>query len=181
MQVHTQDDTPPATARPAAGWLDPAVLARGNINPQTGLATDFLNHFNEVIMLLEMLPGAPEFVDDILNWQPLNYHDYFVTSHFKDRELAILAYGAADPVARASLEQFADTMNSYLLATLERLRSELTPEAAADLGIEAAIWLKPVVARAGAVINGQQEASFELADEGAAQVLVDALFENFTP
>lgn len=176
-----QEDTPPATAEPAASVLDPAMLARGNINPQTGLATDFLNHFNEVIMLLEMLPGAPEFVDDILAWQPLDYHDYFVTSHFKDRELAILAYEAADPFARASLEQFADTMNMYLLGTLEQLRSGLSPEAAAVLGSEAAHWLKPIVARAGAVINGQQEASVDLADEETAQVLVDALFENFTP
>lgn len=181
MQIYAQDDTPPAMAEPAANRLDPAVLARGNINPQTGLATDFLNHFNEVIMLLELLPGAPEFVDDILTWQPLNYHDYFVTSHFKDRELAILAYEAADPVARASLEQFADTMNSYLLATLEQLRAGLAPEAAGELGTAASHWLKPVVARAGAVINGQHEAPFELADEEAAQLMVDAVFEHFTP
>ena len=34
----------------------------GNINPATGLATDYLNHFNEAIMLLDMLsklPGLP--------------------------------------------------------------------------------------------------------------------------
>ena len=32
-------------------------LADANINPVTGLATDYLNHFNEAIMLLEMLSG----------------------------------------------------------------------------------------------------------------------------
>lgn len=181
MPAHAQDNSPAALPEPTLARLDPEVLARGNINPQTGLATDFLNHFNEVLMLLELLPGSPEFVDDILAWRPLTYHDYFVTSHFKDRDLAILAYEAADPVARASLEEFADTMNAYLLETLDQLRSGLTPVAIGELGTEAACWLKPLVARAGAVINGQEAMPVEVADEAAAQAMVDALFEHFTP
>src|SRR3546814_1723486 len=37
------------------------LLVRGkNINQNTLLATDYLNHFNEIIMLLEMLPSMPE-------------------------------------------------------------------------------------------------------------------------
>jgi len=32
-----------------------AELLAANINPRTGLATDYLNHFNEAIMLLEMI------------------------------------------------------------------------------------------------------------------------------
>ena len=31
-----------------------------NINPVTGLSTDYLNHFTEAIMLLELLPADPE-------------------------------------------------------------------------------------------------------------------------
>ena len=30
-----------------------AKLRAANINPRTGLATDYLNHFNEAIMLLQ--------------------------------------------------------------------------------------------------------------------------------
>jgi hypothetical protein len=48
---------PPADTRPA---FEPAQLVGANINPTTWLATDYLNHFNEAIMLLEMLPCAPE-------------------------------------------------------------------------------------------------------------------------
>lgn len=178
MPIHAQNVTPPAMVGPVGRRLDPELLARGNINPQTGLATDFLNHFNEVIMLLEMLPGAPEFVDDILAWEPLSYHDYFAVSHFKERELAILAYQAADPVARASLETYAEEMNGDLLSMLAQLRSGLPTEAAAALGVETARRLKSVVARAAAVINGGQEAGLETADQEAAQMLVDALFED---
>ncbi|MGH6975854.1 MAG: hypothetical protein ACREED_02395, partial [Stellaceae bacterium] len=49
------------------------ALCDANINPVTGLATDYLNHFNEAIMLLEMLSSFPDCIDDFLGWQPLSY------------------------------------------------------------------------------------------------------------
>jgi len=48
-----------------------AQLRAANINPRTGLATDYLNHFNEAIMLLEMVPAMPECAEDFLTWYPL--------------------------------------------------------------------------------------------------------------
>ncbi len=157
--------------------LDPEVLARANINPQTRLATDYLNHFNELIMMLELLSGVPEFVVDILAWQPVTYPDYFKASHFKDRELALLAYQEADPQARQDLETLTDAMNATLLSTIEALRLAPSPDAAAALGTEAVTSLKPMLARAGAVINGQHVAPVEVADEESTQAMVDALFE----
>ena len=71
-------------------------LAEANINPATGLATDYLNHFNEAIMLLDMLPSSPEFRDDFLRWQPVSYREHFAGSHFKGRDTAIAAYERAD-------------------------------------------------------------------------------------
>ena len=79
--------------------IDAERLAQANINPVTRLATDYLNHFNEAIMLLEMLPTVPEFAADILTWRPLSYKEYFAASHFKERELAIEAYEVAEPHA----------------------------------------------------------------------------------
>ena len=70
-----------ADADPAG---DAARLAAANVNPATGLATDYLNHFNEAIMLLEMLPSAPEFRDDFLRWQPVSYREYFAGSRSRD-------------------------------------------------------------------------------------------------
>ncbi len=66
-----------------------AELRAANINPRTGLATDYLNHFNEAIMLLEMVPDMPECAEDFLGWQPLSYREHFAASNFKARDLAI--------------------------------------------------------------------------------------------
>ena len=49
------------------------LLAEANINPVTGLSTDYLNHFNEAVMLLEMIPVMPECGEDLAAWRPLSY------------------------------------------------------------------------------------------------------------
>jgi hypothetical protein len=55
-----------ATQTDQNGAGSAAALAAANINPQSGLATDYLNHFNEAIMLLEMIPDMPDCVEDFL-------------------------------------------------------------------------------------------------------------------
>src|SRR5246127_5712002 len=82
-----------------------ATLKAANINPRTGLATDYLNHFNEAIMLLEMIPDMPECAEDFLGWQPLSYSEHFTASNFRARDLAIESYQAADAAIRAEFDQ----------------------------------------------------------------------------
>src|SRR3974377_591246 len=86
-----------------------AKLRAANINPRTGLATDYLNHFNEAIMLLEMVPDMPECAEDFLAWSPLSYAEHFTASNFKAKELAISAYESADPEVRAEFDQMTET------------------------------------------------------------------------
>ena len=47
------------------------------VNPTTGLANDYLNVFNEILLLLEFLPTMPEMTEDALAWQPRGYCEYF--------------------------------------------------------------------------------------------------------
>src|ERR1700736_6714406 len=81
-----------------------ARLRAANINPRTGLATDYLNHFNEAVMLLEMVPDMPECAEDFLLWYPLSYREHFTASNFKARDLAIEAYDSADAAIRAEFD-----------------------------------------------------------------------------
>ncbi len=174
------DNCPLHTSSPASRkGLDAETLARANINPVTGLATDYLNHFNEAIMLLEMLSSMPDCAEDFVAWKPMSYHEHFAASHFKDRELAIAAYDIANPAARQRLDELADAMNAILQATREALMLQLSPEAAGALAQQAAGWLKPLVGRAGAVINGHHICPVEeTPDEDVPQAAVDALFEH---
>ena len=63
-----------------------------NINEQTLLATDFLNHFNEIVMTLELVPDMPELLEEAKAWQPKTYQDHFRDSVFAEKDLAVEAY-----------------------------------------------------------------------------------------
>ena len=150
-----------------------ARLAAANINPATGLASDYLNHFHEAIMLLELLSSCPDCLDDFLNWRPMSYREHFAASRLKGRDLAIAAYDTADPTWRDCLDTLAGTMTAVLEATRAAMNAELPPERTAALADHAAAWLRPLVARAGAVING--EAGGGAPD--APQAVVDGLMK----
>ena len=151
-----------------------ARLAAANINPATGLASDYLNHFNEAIMLLEMLSSCPDCRADFLGWRPMSYREHFAASRFTARDLAIAAYDAADPSLRGCLDTLAGTMTAVLEATRAAMSADMAPEHAATLADHAAAWLRPLVARAGAVINGTADASVS----DAPQAVVDGLMKR---
>jgi len=151
-------------------------LADANINRATGLATDYLNHFNEAIMLLEMLSGCPECLDDFLGWRPMSYREHFMASRFKGRDIVIAAYDAADPNLRNCLDTLAGTMTAVLEATRAAMRADMPREAATVLANRAAAWLRPLVARAGAVINGQTDDG--MSEPIMPQAVVDGLMKQ---
>jgi hypothetical protein len=132
-----------------------AELRAANINPRTGLATDYLNHFNEAIMLLEMIPDMPDCAEDFLTWQPLSYREHFAASNFRARELAIAAYDSADPAIRGEFDSITAAMTSILTAVGSAMRQARQDKTRATLAGQATGWVKPLVTLAGGIINGQ--------------------------
>lgn len=151
---------------------DETRLIEANVNPRTGFATDYLNHFNEAVMLLELLADMPECLDDFFAWRPKKYDQHFATSKSKHRQVALAAYAEADPGLRQQLDWLAHSMNEILMATREVMRQDVSNHnAVADLAVR---WVKPLLVRAGAVINGTQ--AQHAAEAGTApQTVVDAL------
>lgn len=168
------DGTLVADSDAAAAIISAPRLADANINPETGLASDYLNHFNEAIMLLEMVATCPDCLADFHGWQPMSYREHFQASRFKGRDLAIAAYDAANPVARDRLNTLARTMTSVIEITRGNMTADRSPEAAAALAEHAAAWLKLLIARAGAVINGR----IDIPDADAPQMVVDGLMRH---
>lgn len=161
----------------AGRGLDAARLAAANIHPDTLLSTDYLNHFNEVVMLVDMLAEMPDCALEVMSWEPRSYVEHFRASRFTARELAISAYGAVEAERRHAFEVTVKAMDAAIV-DLQRLIREAPMEA---LPVEcivdhAEMQVKPLLAHAMGLINGAPPQVRVTEEGGEAQSAVDALF-----
>src|SRR4051794_14459089 len=92
--------------RAEAPAADAPLNARASalVNPASGLANDYLNLFNGIVMLIEQLPSMPELIDDIFAWRPTSYQDYLTRSVLPGRGSALEAYAALSQTFRRDFD-----------------------------------------------------------------------------
>lgn len=154
---------------------DPDELAAANINPQTGLATDYLNHFNEVAMLIDMLSAMPDVAEEILDWRPISYPEHFSVTGFRAKELAIIAFETADVDVRARFEAACGRVERAIGEVQEVIKDD--PAALIDPS-EKGAEIYELIANVGGVINagGVTNAGLAASHAGDDQAAIDALF-----
>jgi hypothetical protein len=148
---HSHPQQSDSVARPTA-----TELTAANINPRTGLATDYLNHFNEAIMLLDMIPDMPSCAEDFLTWQPLTYGEHFAASNFKARDLAIRAYEQSDATVRAEFDNITGAITSILTAVGAAMREAQQDRTRIKLAEQATGWVRPLAMLASGIIHGSR-------------------------
>jgi hypothetical protein len=127
-------------------------LKAANINPATGLATDYLNHYNGVAMMISALGAAPDMAGTVLDWRPLGYAAHFRITGFRERELAVAAFEAAPDDVKV---RFFSARREVDLAIAEvQDLIEAQPKAAGWLASRAP-QIFAAIARLGSVINGE--------------------------
>lgn len=129
-----------------------------NINPRTLLATDYLNHFNEIVMLLELVPSMPECLQDAMDWAPKSYETHFRDSTFTDRDLAILGYRNAPESVRRPFDATVARMDEIVLDGRARIAEALA--AGETQRLEGAVGevsrrLQELIGLASAIIHGE--------------------------
>ncbi len=151
----------PAAAKGAGFTGTYRLLVRGkNINENTLLATDYLNHFNEIIMLLEMVPSMPDCYEDAVEWAPKSYADHFRDSGFSDAELAILAYENAPENYRQAFDATIEQMDRMVAEAMPRIKAliDAGEEGPLQLGVEGVTRkLQSFVDVASSIINGNMD------------------------
>ena len=132
-------------------------IAGTTINVETMLATDYLNHFNEVVMLFEMLPDMPECLDELTAWQPKSYQDHFRDSGFSSRDLAVEAYDHAPLKFRAPFETIIGCLDDGLLSAIAEAKAAVAGEVEGQL-LEVVVSALPKIQShldmASSIING---------------------------
>jgi hypothetical protein len=154
--------------------LTPERLRAANIHPETRLATDYLNHFNEAIMLLELIPSMPDCIDDVIGWAPLSYEQHFLRSGYRDKELVIAAYRLVPGPVLARFQAVIAEMDLLMTTAIAQLNAVGT-DGAAVVAEEAAALIKPLAARAAGIMNGTIAVETGEASTASTQDAVDAL------
>jgi len=156
-----------------------------NINESTLLASDYLNHFHELVMLLEALSSEPEgFAADLLSWRPLTYEEHFSQSGFRDKNLAIAAYRRAPPKIRARFDEAVARLHGEALTLVAAVGAELNSGKGLDKAcLNAASRLRILIDEANAIANGDipaERGDHEEQGEVSSQAEIDALFGTGT-
>jgi hypothetical protein len=132
--------------------------ARGsNVHETTLLATDYLNHINEIVMLLELIPDLPDCLEDCKAWQPLGYCEHFAQSGIADRDLAIEAYDYVPSEVREPFDRLIAEMNRLVaisVARLEQLLGMGEEDVTRLVASRASRNLQDLIGQASAVIHG---------------------------
>jgi hypothetical protein len=103
------------------------------VNPASGIANDYLNHFNEILLLIENLPTLlPEMLDELLEWRPVTYREYFAKSQLPGSARALQIYEGLDENFRRDFESIIDGINAMAMASIDVIRAHRSPEGEID-------------------------------------------------
>jgi len=154
------------------------VRANNLVNPNSGMANDYLNHFNEILLLVENLPALlPEMVDDILEWEPIGYEDYFQNSVLPGKDHVLEVYAALDEEFRQDFENMVHLMNSIVLRSITVIADNRKPDGTLDpedLGLvcgELAADMRTVLDRTADLINHGYAPPLERPQEMADRIM----------
>ncbi len=136
--------------------------AEALVNPTSGLANDYLNLFNEIVMLVEQLPSMPELFHDIQRWRPVSYRDYFAKSILPGRTSAIEAYDQLDSRFRRDFEAVVAELDRRATGAVAAVRKHYKSQDEAD-----PYTLMVICERAGATIREALDKATMLVNHGA--------------
>ena len=130
------------------------------VNPASGIANDYLNHFNEILLMIENLPILlPEIVEDILQWKQVSYTEYFKKSPLPGSAEALRIYDALDPNFRTDFESMIELLDRIVLSSIEIIfdhrlpDGSIEPEAIGEICEQNSADLRAVLDRAADLIN----------------------------
>ena len=148
-----------------------AKVGGTNISAQTLLATDYLNHFNEIVMLLDMVPDMPDMIEECKMWAPKSYQEHFADSAFKDKLLAVEAYDRVPTKFRRPFEETINQLNTLILGGVVKLEDEIVS------GADPALTAEHVkaISRAAQALMDCANAIIHGSDRAMAQVEIDSL------
>jgi hypothetical protein len=148
------------------------------VNPASGIANDYLNHFNEILLLIENLPALlPEMIDEILAWRPVSYRQYFTNSPLPGSAATLEIYNSLDDEFRVDFEAMVVMLDNIILESIEVIKAArcpdgtLDPDAVSDTCEILGQRLRKVLDRTADLVNHGYAPPFERAQNMADRIM----------
>ena len=151
--------------------------AEALINPASGLANDYLNLFNEIVMLVESLPTMPDLFEDIQRWRPTSYRDYFRRSILPGRGTALQAYDRLDARFRRDFEAVVEELDRRATGAVAAVRKQFRaqgndePEVLAAICERAGASIREVLEKATMLVNHGEIVSSDIVQKRTDQLI----------
>jgi len=148
------------------------------VNPASGIANDYLNHFNEILLLIENLPTLlPEMLDELLEWRPVTYREYFAKSQLPGSAAALEIYEGLEEAFRRDFEGIIDGVNAMAMASIDVIRAhrgpegDIDPSRVSDFCENASCAIRSALNRASDLVNNGRDKPVET-PQGMADRLI---------
>jgi len=155
-------------------------MEAANVHPDTRLATDFLNPYNEYIMLAELVADATMPPDVLGDWLPIDYESHFARSGFVGLDVVLAAFRSLPCCQRQAFEDAINTLIELILDHQMLAPQILAPQILASHGTfeqatDPLAEIKHARDQVAALISDPSH--FDDMDNDATQAAIDALFE----
>ncbi len=144
-----------------------------SINEQTFLATDYLNLFNEVLMILEMVSDVPEIIERAREWRPKTYAQHFEDSNLSDGDLIVAAYEQSPSKYRMPFDETVTELNCMVDDGIRDIENAVATGKATlveDVSDNVVARLRQTMEKANGIIHGNVPTM--------AQDEIDKLFDD---
>lgn len=140
------------------------------------LTTDYLNHFGELVMLLEMAFDQPEAMDDIREWRPRSYLEHIGAMRSATGDIYRHGYAHVDPERRALLQETAANANRLGSAIVAALCDPMTRKERAEGILHLGCGVMHAhIRRLSAIISGKPLAHVDMPEQDAQAEIDDLL------
>lgn len=133
------------------------------VNPASGLANDYLNIYNEILLLVENLPVLlPEMVAELMDWRPVSYTDYFARSPLPGSVRALQIYETLNPDFKRAFDEKIAEVSAVAVESIETVRrnqdadGNICPDAIESHCAALALRLRSALAQAADLVNNGQ-------------------------
>ncbi|MGX5732702.1 hypothetical protein [Bosea thiooxidans] len=162
-----------ATHAPSAAASD-----RAGSGQAPRLSTDFLNRYNEALMLIEMASMDDGVLADLQSWRSLSYREHFAASSLRVAASALAAYDQVDPARTKAFEDACQSMDRLIQAVTALLSEEPRPVDVPVVVTGASEAVRRLIAGLTQFINANGEIDIALFDDKSVQTEIDKLLDD---